>query len=65
MRFIVKIKRNSFKVFGSKISSNKFKKLVFVDVGWKGTIQDNIYRSFNGEKEVSGKYLVFFFNQKV
>lgn len=49
------------KYLEAEISSNKFKKLVFVDVGWKGTIQDNIYRFFNGEKEVSGKYLGLLF----
>lgn len=31
--------------------------LCIVDVGWKGTIQDNLYRFFEGSVEINGFYL--------
>lgn len=40
-----------------EVNSDNFKKLAFVDVGWKGTIQDNIYIFFDKKKDISGKFV--------
>ena len=37
--------------------SNASGRIAVVDVGWKGTIQDNIYRFFGGEVEIDGYYI--------
>lgn len=34
--------------------------IVLVDVGWKGTMQDNLYKAFDGEKSFIGLYFGIF-----
>lgn len=36
--------------------TGEMKKITLVDIGWKGTIQDNIYNFFNGSIKIDGLY---------
>lgn len=56
---IVQKREELLKYFLSKKISNDNKPLTVVDIGWRGTIQDNIARIFS-KKEITGYYLSLF-----
>ncbi|NIK78354.1 putative HAD superfamily hydrolase [Paenibacillus castaneae] len=47
-----------FKLYVSNLSGKKnMESLHIVDVGWKGTIQDNIYNIYDGQVSINGYYV--------
>ena len=55
------IRRNQYEAFRKYLEqegiSDASGRIAVVDVGWKGTIQDNIYNFFGGKVELDGYYI--------
>ncbi|WP_222621577.1 HAD family hydrolase [Pontibacter cellulosilyticus] len=49
--------KENFKNYLSQFEVKQPDRLALVDVGWKGTIQDNIYKILDGEVAVDGLYI--------
>lgn len=60
-----RIQKLAFSKYLSPYLNNDRKEIAIVDVGWKGTIQDNIFRFLNGEYKVYGYYIGLTDNLKV
>lgn len=51
--------KSIFKDYIMELGAESDEDIVLVDVGWKGTIQDNIYQSWDGKCKVRGLYFGF------
>lgn len=52
--------RDLFQSYIYKLNEDNIQKLFLVDIGWKGTIQDNIYEILQGKTEIVGFYFGLF-----